>query len=75
MAHVGTFVEAVGQGYVRFGRLNRHTIGKVSNGSASKGEDGLGDVADSKLGCPATVDDYDLQKAIFGAAAVPMKVV
>jgi hypothetical protein len=50
-ACVGTFVEAVGQGSVRFGRFDRHTVGEMSGGSGSKGNDGLGDVVDNKLGC------------------------
>ncbi len=68
MACVETFVEAVGQGCVRFGRFDRHTVGKMSGGCGSKGDDGSGDVMDSKLGCLAVVDDHDLQKAILGVA-------
>ncbi len=60
------FVEAVGQGCVRFGRLERHTFSKMSSGSGNEGEDGAGDVTDGKLGCPAVVDNHDSPKAIFG---------
>ncbi len=45
LAHVETFVEAVGQGCVRFGRQDRHPFGKMSGGSGSKGDDKSGDVA------------------------------
>jgi hypothetical protein len=68
LACVGTFVEAVGQGCVRFGRLSRHTVGKMSGGSGSKGGEGSGVVTDSKLGCPAVVDNHDLPKAVLGVA-------
>jgi hypothetical protein len=68
LACVGTFVEAIGQGCVRFGRFDRYTIGTLSSGSGSKGDDGLGDVAAGKLSCPAVVDDHDSPKAILGVA-------
>ncbi len=68
MARVGTFVEAVCQGCVRFGRLDRHTVGKMSGGSGSEGDDGAGDIADGKLGCPAFADNHDSPKAVFGFA-------
>jgi hypothetical protein len=58
------FVEAVGQGCVRFGRLERHTFGKMSSGSGNEGEDGAGDVTDGKLGFPAVVDNHDSPKAV-----------
>jgi hypothetical protein len=38
----------------------------MSVGSASKGDDGLGDITDGKLGCPAYVDNHDSPKAIIG---------
>ncbi len=65
MAHVGTFVEAVGQGCVRFGRLDRYIVGKLSGGSGSKGGDGLDDIMDTKLSCPAIVDNHDSPKVIL----------
>ncbi len=68
MACVGTFVEAVGQGCVRFGWLDRYTVGKKSGGSGSKGDDGSVHIMDSKFGCPAVVDNLGLQKAILGVA-------
>ncbi len=40
MASVGIFVEAVGQGPVRFRRYNRYTVGKLSGGSGCKGMTG-----------------------------------
>ncbi len=66
MAHVGAFVEAVGKGFVRFGRFDRLTVGEMSGGSGSKGDDESSDVADGELGCPAIVDNHNLPKAIFG---------
>ncbi len=65
---VGTFVEADGQGWVTFGRLDRYTVGEMSGGSGSMGDDGSVDVVDGKLGCPAVVDNHDLPKAILGVA-------
>jgi hypothetical protein len=57
LAHVGTFVEAVGQGCVRFGRLGRHTVGEMSSGSGSKEDDGLGDVVDDVVPMEITFMD------------------
>jgi hypothetical protein len=68
LAHVGTFVEAVGQGGVRFVRLDRYTVGEMSRGSGSKGDDRLVDVTDGKFGCSAVVDNHDSPKAILGVA-------
>jgi hypothetical protein len=68
LAHVGTFIEAVGQCCDRFGSLDRYTIDKLSGGSGSKGDEGLGDVVDGKLSCPAVIDNHDLPKAILGVA-------
>jgi hypothetical protein len=65
---VRTFIEAVGQGCVRFGSLDGHAIDKMSSGSGSNGDDGLVEVVDSKLDCPAIVNKHDLPKASFGAA-------
>jgi hypothetical protein len=45
-AHVGTFVEAVCQGHVRFGRYDWYAVGKMSSGSGGEGNDGSGNVAD-----------------------------
>ena len=47
LACVGTFIEAVGQGCVRFGRHDRHTVGEMSSGSGSKRDDGSDDIADN----------------------------
>ncbi len=66
IGHVRTLFKAVGQGCVRFSRLCRHTVGEMSGGKGSKGDDGSGDVVDSKLGCPAIVNDHDLLKVILG---------
>ncbi len=66
LACVGTFVEAVGQGRVRFDRHDRHTVGKMSGGSGSKGDDKPGDVVDGEHGCPADIDYHEFPKAIFG---------
>ncbi len=63
MAHVGTFVEAVCQGCVRFRRHNWHAVGKMSSGIGGEGDDGSGDVAD---GHPAIINNRDTPKAIFG---------
>ncbi len=41
-------------------------VGKLSSGSGSKGYDELGDIADSKLSCPAVIDNHDLPKVILG---------
>jgi hypothetical protein len=68
LTHVGTFLEAVGQGCVRFGSLNRYAVDKLSGGSGSKGDDRLADVVDNKLSCPAIVDNLDLPKAILGVS-------
>ncbi len=68
MARVETFVEAVGQDCVRFGRFDRYTVGELSGGSGSKGGDQSLDVADNKLCCPAVIDNHDLPKAILGVA-------
>ncbi len=69
MAHVGTFIEAVGQqGCVRFGYLDKYPVWELSSGSGSKGDDGSGSVVDGKLCCPAIVDSHDLPKAILGVA-------
>jgi hypothetical protein len=46
LAHVETFVEAVYQDRVRFGRHDRHAVCKMSGGSGREGDDGSGDVAD-----------------------------
>jgi hypothetical protein len=46
LAHVGTFVEAVCQGRVRFRRHNWHAVGKMSGGSGGEGDDGSGDILD-----------------------------
>jgi hypothetical protein len=45
-----------------------HTVGEMSGGIGSERDDGLGDVADGKLGCPAVVNNHDSPKAIFGVA-------
>jgi hypothetical protein len=66
LAHVGTLVDTVGQGCVRFGSLDRYAIGKLSGGSGCEGGDGLGLVVDSKLSHPAVADNLDLPKAIVG---------
>ncbi len=66
LAHVGTFVEAFGQGCVRFGRHNRHAVGKMSNGSGREGDDGSGNIADGEFGHPAIIDNHETPKAIFG---------
>ncbi len=68
LAHVGAFIEAVGQGCVRFGSLNRYTIGKLSGGCGSKGGDDSGDVVEGKLSYPAVVNNHDLPKVILGVA-------
>jgi hypothetical protein len=46
LTHVGTFVEAVCQGCIRFGRHDWYAFGKMSGGSSGEGGDGSGDVAD-----------------------------
>jgi hypothetical protein len=46
LAHVGTFVEAVCQGCIRFGRHDRHAVGKMSSGSGREGDDRSGNIAD-----------------------------
>ncbi len=46
LAHVGSFVEAVSQGCIRFGKHNRHAVGEMSGGSGREGDDGSGDIAD-----------------------------
>ncbi len=66
LACVGTFIEAVGQGGVRCGSLNRYAVGKLLGGSGCKGDDGSGFLMDSKLSCPAIVDNPDLPMAILG---------
>jgi hypothetical protein len=68
LAHVGTFLKAVGEGCVRFGRLNRYTVGKLSGGSGGKGNDGSSDVADGKLCCPAILVNHDSPMTILGVA-------
>ncbi len=68
LARVGTFVEAVGQGCVRFGRFDRHAVVEMFGESGSKGDVGSGKVVDHKHGCPIVVDNHDLPKAIFGVA-------
>ncbi len=40
----------------------------MSGGSGSKGDDRLLDVTNSKLGCPAFVNDHDSPKVILGVA-------
>ncbi len=47
LACVGTFVEAVCQGCVGLRRHERHTVGKMSDGSGKEGDDGSGDITDS----------------------------
>jgi hypothetical protein len=66
LTHVGTFIEAVGQGRDRFGSLHRCAVGKLSGGSGSKGDDGSVDLVDSKLSSPAVVENLDWSKAILG---------
>jgi hypothetical protein len=66
LAHVGTFVEAVCQGRVRFGRYNRHAVGEMSSGSGGEENDGSGGIADSEFGRPAIIDNHDMPKVIFG---------
>jgi hypothetical protein len=46
LSFVGTFVDAVCQGRVRFERHDRHVVGEMSGGSGREGGDGSGDVAD-----------------------------
>jgi hypothetical protein len=47
LARVGTFVEAICQGCVRFGRHDWHAVGVMSGGSGGEGNDGSGDIMDS----------------------------
>jgi hypothetical protein len=47
LAYVGTFVEAVSQGCVRYGRQDWHAVGKMSGGSGREGDDRSGDITDS----------------------------
>jgi hypothetical protein len=69
MACVGTFVEAVGHGGIRYCTLNRYAVGKLPGGSGCKGDNGLSLVVDHETSCPAIVQkDLDLPKAIFGVA-------
>jgi hypothetical protein len=68
LACVGTFVEAVSRGYVRFGRFDGYIVGEMSSESGSKGDGGLVDIVDSKLGCPAIINNHDLSKLILGVA-------
>jgi hypothetical protein len=64
-------MEAVGQGCVQFGSLERYAVGKLYGGSCCKGDDGSGHVVDGKLSCPADVNNLDLPKAILGIAPPP----
>ncbi len=66
MACVGTFVEAVDQGHIRFGRHSRHAVGEVSSGSGREGDDESGKTVDGEFGHPAIIDDHDTPKAILG---------
>ncbi len=68
LACVGTFIEAIDQGGVRCGSLDRYAVGKLPGGSGCKGDDGLDIVVDSKLSFPAIVNDLNLPKAILGVA-------
>jgi hypothetical protein len=68
LACVGAFIEAVGQGCVRYGSLERYAVGELSSGSVCKGDDGLGYVMDGKLSCLAAVDNFELPKTILGVA-------
>jgi hypothetical protein len=65
LARVGTFVEAVCQGRIRFGRHDRHAVGKMSGGSGGEGDDGSGDIADGSFGRTAIIDNHDMPNAIF----------
>jgi hypothetical protein len=65
LAHVGTFVEAVGQGHVRLGRRDRYAVGDISSGSSREGDDGSGDIVDGEFGRQAIVNDNDTPKAIM----------
>jgi hypothetical protein len=38
----------------------------MSSGSDREGDDGSGNIADGKFGCPAIIDNHDMPKAIFG---------
>jgi hypothetical protein len=67
-ACVGTFVEAVGQGGVRCGTIDRYAVGKLPGGSGCEGDDRLGLAVDGKLSCPAVINNFDLQKLILGVA-------
>ncbi len=66
MARVGTFIEAVGQGCIRFGSLDRYAVGELSCGSGSEGDNGSVDIMDGKLSCPAVIDNLDSPHAILG---------
>ncbi len=66
LACVGTFIEAVGQGSVRFGSLDGYAVGKLSGGSGCKDDGRLGHFVDGKLSCPAVVDNFDSSNAILG---------
>jgi hypothetical protein len=46
LASVGTFVEAVCQGFGRIGRHDRYAVGDMFGGSGREGDDGSGDVTD-----------------------------
>jgi hypothetical protein len=46
LARVGTFLEAICQGCVRFERHDKYAVGEMSGGSGREGDDGSGDVAD-----------------------------
>ncbi len=53
---------------VKFGRLDRYTVGELSGVSGSDGNDRSVDIADGKLSCPAVIDNHDSPKAILGVA-------
>jgi hypothetical protein len=63
IGHVGTFVEAVCQGHIRFGRHNWHAVGKMSGGSGGEGDDGSGDVVDGMFGHLVIINNHDMPKA------------
>jgi hypothetical protein len=68
LAHVGTFVEAVGHGGVRCDALDRYAVGKQLGGSDCKGDVRSGLIVDGELSCSAIFNDLNLPEVNLGVA-------